>query len=244
MGSILTIIVVAGGLLARQGDNEAVAGERLAKIHKAFELYVGDYDGLYPPMSSPESQSPRTRWADLVLPYTSKVETFTSPHAPQDMVTRTFAHLASSPGSAKWGGFGYNYQYLGNSRSVEGNPRLPFGRDSATLSAPGQTVLVAETFGVRFDDGKLSTGVYVVDPPRTSERGSGRTSGFYAVGEACGTGPLGCRALPAEWIPGRVILVTADGSLPKISRARLDDLNGDGTLDNGWWNGLADPVKR
>lgn len=239
-------IITMGGCLfaAVQTNPQEASAQNLKTLHSVFALYITDYDDVYPPMSSPSTQVPRTRWADALAPYAAKTDIFTSPAAPAEMATRVFAHTASNSQPVKWGGYGYNYQYLGNSRSQAGNPRLPFGRPAAEISAPDKTVLVAETQGVRFDDGKLSTGVYTLDPPLPSERGTANSSGFYAAGDACGTGPQGCRSTPAEWVPNRVILVTISGNLPLLSRAKLDDLNLDGRIDNGWWNGSGDPAKK
>lgn len=237
-----SLLVISAGLMAALQTNPTeVSAERLKLLHTGMSIYLADYDEVYPMMSSPATQVPRTRWADALAPYVKDLEVFTSPQAPADMITRVFAHSAESAEPKKWGGYGYNFQYLGNSRSQEGNAKLPFGRPAAEIKSPEQTVMIAETQGVRFDDGKLSTGVYTLDPPLPSARGTGNASGFYASGEACGTGPQGCRSTPAEWVPNRVMLVTIGGSLPLLNRAKLDDLNQDGQIDNGWWNGLADP---
>jgi hypothetical protein len=241
----IAVLTTCGGLMAlSQSDPAAPSATQMKDLHQAVMMYSVDYDDLLPMMSSPSTQSPRTRWPDALWPYLNRAEVFSSPLAPAEMRTRTFAHAEEDPTLPKWGGYGYNYQYLGNSRSQEGNKNLPFGRPYAEITEPGRTVLLAETQGVRFDDGKLSTGVYTVDPPLPSARGAGNASGFYASGDACGTGPQGCRSAPAEWIPNRVVFVTISGEFPFKSRAKLDDLNLDGTLDNGWWNGTGNVSKR
>jgi len=210
-------------------------------LHAAITLYASDYDDKLPIMSSPDTASPRTRWADYLDPYTKDRKAFSHPLVPEEMRTRKFA---SNPGAEQWGGYGYNFQYLGNSRSVAGNKNLPFGRTLDSITAPGKTVLFAETMGVRLDDGSVAGGVYTVDPPLPSQRGSGSESGYYGKMPNCGSGPMGCRSLPGEWTPGVVHFVTIDGKLHAMSRARLDDSNGDMTLDNGWFNGWGDAKRR
>lgn len=235
-------VLVSGLVLAGQTTVAAPShAQNLKALHTAVTLYASDYDETLPPMSSPANQVPRTRWADTVSPYAKNVEVFRNPAVPDEMHTRKFADM---PNAKPWGGYGYNFQYLGNSRSVAGNKHLPFGRTLASISAPAKTILIAETMGVRKDDGSVAGGVYTVDPPRPSERGSGSPDGFYGKSPACGSGPMGCRSFPGEWTPGVVNFVTIDGKHEMMSRARIDDSDGDGTLDNGWFNGWGDAKRR
>ena len=45
-------------------------------------MYVADYDGTYPMMSSPSGTNPRTRWPDYIYSYVKNESIFTSPLAP------------------------------------------------------------------------------------------------------------------------------------------------------------------
>ena len=96
----------------------------------------------------------------------------------------------------------------------------------------------------------MSGGDYVIDPPLPSLRGSGLPTGYYAnVVDCAPHNPgsnfaIGCRSLPAEWAFGRVTVGWCDGHATAIPRRKLDDLNGDGQADNGFWNGQADSTVR
>lgn len=241
--SVVGYVGLTAGLIVaavHQVDDAAEPTRRLKEIHSALGLYLGDYDETYPMMSSPGSQTPRTRWADYLNPYTRSSEIFTDPWAPAEMVNRKFAFDESKT----WGGFGYNYQYLGNSRQGPEGSGLPFGALASSLSNPAQTLVIVQTQGVRNDAGAVVGGTYTIDPPKPSLRGTTRPSGFYADGDGCGSGPMGCRSTPAEWKPNRTIVLTASGEVKVMNRARIDDSNGDGTLDNGWFNGSFDASKR
>ncbi len=224
---------------ANQPDKAAVSMANLPEMHKAIELYATD-NGGYPMMSSLPTANPRTRWPDYTLQYASGAHIYTNPLSPEDMINRKWAHDQN----LTWGGYGYNFQYLGNSRVDAESGLLPFTAKPSEISAPGETVMIADTQGVRGDDGSLAGGVYTVDPPLPSARGTTRPSGFYGDGDGCGSGPMGCRSTPAEWLVNRTHVLLVDGQVVVMNRARLDDKNGDGTLDNGWFNGSADPTKR
>jgi len=232
------LLAATVGLLAWIGQDASPTEKRLKRLSMAFGMYALDFDDTYPPMSSPNNANPRMRWADRVYPYVKSVEDFIDPSAPKEMLTRPFNPPIAGQTEALWGGFGYNYQYLGNSRTGAG---LPFGRKTSDLSAPEKTVLLSQTQGVRNDAGEVTGGVYTVDPPLPSKRGSGNAAGYYGQGEACGTGPVGCRSTPAEWKPGLVHLVTIEGKVLRMSRARLDDSDGDRMPDNGWYTGSGKP---
>ncbi len=53
-----------------------------------------------------------------------------------------------------------------------------------------------------------------------------------------------CRALPAPRHLGRITVVFCDGNAKPMQLSRVDDFNGDGVPDNGFWNGAADPARR
>ena len=55
---------------------------------------------------------------------------------------------------------------------------------------------------------------------------------------------IGCRATPTERHSGMVSVTFCDGHAKSMKLSRLDDMNGDGAPDNGYWNGLGDPAQR
>jgi prepilin-type N-terminal cleavage/methylation domain-containing protein len=240
---VIAIIAILAAILfpvfaqAKAAAKKTTNLSNLRQIGLAVVMYVADNDG-YPMMSSPSSASPRTRWPDYVYPYVKNEPIFNSPLAPEEMFRKAWAHNPAK----KYGGYGYNYQYFGNTR-------LLFAATESLIAYPAETVVIGDTNGVRRDDGSLSGGEYTIDPPLTSARGSGKPSGFYGDGGECGSGAPGpgihgCRSTPAERYAKKVCVTFADGHSRVFSLNRLDDYDGNGQKDNGFWNGLADAAIR
>lgn len=242
---VIAIIAILAAILfpvlsqARVAAKKSVNLSNLRQLGLGIQMYITDQEG-FPMMSSPGSQVPRTRWPDHMFPYVKSTDIFRGPLAPPMMFGKAFAHAPA----IRYGGYGYNYQYLGNSRFVTGNSAFPFTASESAVEVPAETLVVADTFGVRRADNSLGAGEYTLDPPVSSLRGSGKPSGFYGDGSECGPGPLGCRSTPAEWATGRVTIAWADGHAGTKTRRQLDDKDGDGSLDNGYWNGVGDPAVR
>jgi prepilin-type N-terminal cleavage/methylation domain-containing protein len=242
---VIAIIAILAAILfpvfaqAREKARQSSCLSNLKQIGLAITLYIADYEA-YPLSSSPSTTVPRTRWPDYVSPYVKNEPLFICPSASLTLFGKQWAHDPTK----RYGGYGYNYQYLGNSR-------FPFTAPDAAVQVPAETVVVADTNGVRRDNDTISGGEYTVDPPLPSSRGSGKPSGYYgdaAAGE-CGTGQLGpgvwgCRSTPAERHHQMGTVTFADGHTKAMRLSRLDDYNGDGVRDNGFWNGRADPTQR
>jgi prepilin-type N-terminal cleavage/methylation domain-containing protein/prepilin-type processing-associated H-X9-DG protein len=237
---VIAIIAILAAILfpvfaqAREKARAATCLSNSRQMGLAISMYAQDWEG-YPMMSSPADTSPRTRWPDYIQPYIKNEGVFLCPSASEELKRNAWAHNPTS----FYGGYGYNYQYLGNTR-------LLFAATEALVAVPAETIVIADTNGVRKDDGMVSGGVYTIDPPFPSRRGSGRPTGFYAEQKDCGTGATpagrwGCRSAPAERHTGNVSVIFADGHAKAMPLSRLDDSNGDGVIDNGFWNGLADP---
>jgi len=248
---VVAIIAILAAILfpvfarARLSARATANTSNLRQISIGIAMYHADAAG-YPMHSSPATAQPRTRWPDYIQPYCRDTNIFNGPLAPREMFRNRWAHRQD----LLYGGYGYNYQYLGNSRSGPEGSGLPFTAKSSTIPNMAQTLAVADTMGVRDDTGAVTAGVYVVDPPLPSARGSGRVTGYYAEPAQCGSGTpgtpgkWGCRAVPAEWSIGRVTIAWCDGHASSIQLIRLDDMDGDGTLDNGFFNGWGDPGRR
>lgn len=244
---VIAIIAILAAILFPVFAQAKVAAKKTANISNmrqlsvGVHLYVSDSEG-FPMMSSLSSVSPRTRWPDYIYGYVKNEGIFQGPLAPKEMFAQAFAHNAN----VRHGGYGYNYQYLGNSRTVTGNPNFPFTATESQIETSSETIVISDTQGVRSDAGRIS-GHYTIDPPLPSLRGSGRDTGFYGATADCGTGTPGtvgehgCRSTPAEWQTGRVSIAFADGHSKSMRRGQMDDKNGDGVKDNGWWNGTANP---
>jgi len=240
---VIAIIAILAAILlpvfaqAREKARQITCVSNVRQMGMAVAMYVQDYES-YPLHSSPSSQTPRTRWPDHIFPYVKNEPLFLCPTAPQEVFGKRWAHNPNK----MYGGYGYNYQYLGNSR-------FPFSAPESAVVAPAETIAMADTNGVRRDNGTVSGGEYAIDPPWTCARGSGKPSGFYGDGSECGSGAAGwgvwgCRATPAERHNQMVSVGFADGHSKAMRLSRMDDYNGDGLRDNGFWNGLADPTQR
>jgi prepilin-type N-terminal cleavage/methylation domain-containing protein len=246
---VIAIIAILAAILfpvfaqAREKARQTSCVSNLRQQGVAITMYAQDYEG-YPFHSSPSSQVPRTRWPDHIYPYVKNEGLFRCPSVLPDIATaaRAFAHNPN----VRYAGYGYNYQYLGNSR-------FPWTAVDAQVERPAETIAITDTMGVRRNDNTTIAGVYVIDPPLASTRGSrpsGDQQGYGDPGaNECGTGAAGagvwrCRAVPAERHSSLVSVNFCDGHSKAIKLNQLDDFNRDGTVDNGWWNGLADAAQR
>ncbi len=238
---VIAIIAILAAILfpvlarAKETAKKSACLSNTRQMGMAVMMYTSDY-GAYPVHSSPASQDPRTRWPDYIFPYVHNEAIFVCPVASLDILGKKWAHNQDH----LYGGYGYNYQYLGNSR-------LPFAALESMILAPAETVFLADTNGVRRDDNSVGGGEYTIDPPLPSDRGSGNSTGYYGSGSACGSGAegygkWGCRSTPAERHLGLVVVMFCDGHAKVHKLSVLDDYDGDGNLDNGWWNGFADPT--
>ncbi len=236
---VIAIIAILAAILfpvmvgAREKARQTRCLSNLKQLGSAVQMYADNNSG-YPRHSSPSSVSPRTRWADYIMSYVKSVKMFSCPSARDAAIlTKPFAHDQG----VKYGGYGYNYQYLGNARSAP--PNLPFTATDATIAAPSHTVAIVDSNGAITVDGALSgQGVYTADPPFPSGRGSGKSSGYYGVGSNLANGG---RSMPAERHNGFVNVGFADGHVRNMKSSRLDDSNNDGIPDNGYWNGRRNP---
>ncbi len=259
--SILAAILFPVFAQAREKARQTSCLSNTRQMGTSLLMYVQDYDEGYPLFSSPTTMTPRLRWPDRLYPYIKNEQIFLCPSAPRDQARKSFAHTWDSalnnfrPNSAQFGGYGYNYQYFSNSRFCDAG--MVCTTFHASVTAPAETLVIADTQGVRNDRGVMAetggTGDYVVDPPLPSVQGARPTTpgdGFYATAPRCGSGlpntpgQFGCRSTPAERHVNQISVTFADGHSKAMRRAALDDFNRDGRNDNGWWNGSGDASKR
>ncbi|MEX0885562.1 MAG: hypothetical protein WD009_03900, partial [Phycisphaeraceae bacterium] len=234
----------------------------------AMYNFLSDENGKYPWHSSvlaggsrPDG-STKPRWADFLQPYVNNTEVFVSPMinlseaSPDAILGLRFWHEVAredamqvamealvNGGTANvtaraydedelslYGGYGYNYQYLGNGRNTAGYD-LPFRAVESDIPSTSQTVVIGDTEGA--NEGR--DGQYALDPPLESARGSGRPTGYYGSSHN-----PNARSRPSERNRGRGAFVFADGHGEAMTRDALDNFDGDGDVDNGYWNGYAD----
>ncbi|MFN3168021.1 MAG: type II secretion system protein [Phycisphaeraceae bacterium] len=257
---LISILLPAlGAARASARDSQSLSNVRQVGS-VAMTNYLVDRKGLYPWHSSaiPSGGRPhgaKPRWPDYIFDSIDNTEVFQNPHLDlgDSVLAKPFWHLASpveahraaenpsanykssakpADGLAYYGGYGYNYQYLGNARAA-----AQFKRQAATVRATSSTLVAGDTFGVLNGDNEPIDGQYALDPPLTSARGSGKSSGFYGTS---GTR----RALPGARGQDTGEFAFADGHAESMKPEQLDDFDQDGTEDNGYWNGFGDATQR
>ncbi len=257
---VISIIALLISLLlpalgkARGAALDANNLSNLRQIGIAMAGYNSDRDGFFPKHSSSDRGpwpgfANRPRWPCYIYPYIDNTDVFRSPHIPQDQFDRVFQKPFAHDPSIKFGGYGMNFQYLGNARF---NPSFHARLDSDVM-APSHTVVVGDTAGSRKgsianEPGVGSEAVYVLDPPLGSSRRAhpdGRS--YYATGS--GDEPKGdadtyiFRSFPAPR-GGGPGFTFADGHSERMPMERIDDHDQDGEKDNGFWNGFGNAALR
>jgi prepilin-type N-terminal cleavage/methylation domain-containing protein/prepilin-type processing-associated H-X9-DG protein len=222
----------------------------------------GDASLLTNPASAP-SGTIRPFWADYLFGYLNTPEVFTSPFVNADtavrngtakLMNKSFIH----PGAIKngelfrFGGYGYNFQYLGNGRIHNNTGRVSYyARLEKDITRPVDTVVIGDTGGIALP-GTPGTGSanYAIDPPLGSltlgsrgaaHEGTGATS-YYSGGTDSQEETH--RSRPAERNNGVINFTFADGHGGSMTLSQVDDYNNDGVKDNGYWNGRGDPNVR
>lgn len=261
--AILAAMMLPALARAKLKARTVVSLSNLRQLGLGLALYRDDFNGRFPGHSlSPVAGQARVRWADLIFPYMQNVDVYLSPQlGPGERVfmNKPFAHTApggvETPGVTRYyGGYGYNYQYLGNTRTPGGV--APFHASDASITTPASTVAVGDTKGARKGSPSLpygadGSGVYVLDPPlgsqvlgSTGSRKSSATPGsgnaYYEGGD---DGSDAHRATPSERNGGRVNVMMVDGHAVAMTRAELDGSK-IGGVNNAWWNGRFDPNVR
>lgn len=264
--ALLIAILLPSLSRARQSAMSVQNLSNLRQLGLGLVQYKNTFKGVYPAHSSPSSWNPRMRWADYIYPFMQSTEVYMSPwldDAARERMNKPFAHTAALPADQRkyHGGYGLNYQYLGNARTP-GGVRAYYGKDGNNIRLASQTIAIADTHGSK-DGGTTwtSEGVYTIDPPLQSydlgSRGSRFASGNPAEANnysyrggfggdlASGTpGDASRRATPAGHERGRVGVLFCDGHAGTMALEAMDDFNGDGKVDNGWWNGFGDVGQR
>ena len=220
----------------------------------------------------------KPRWPDYLQIYVPSTDVFLSPNLTELELSSTFGRFFFHPFSSTpaeqaarasitpvaitpaapaiapvHGGYGYNFQYLGNARF---SPTIH--TRASSITAPSETVAVGDTTGAL---GSIGSAVYAIDPPLAGFFSGGpldgmrrshpdNTRAYYAGGSGEeNTGPgydpefeYSLRSAPALRNQGDVAGLTfTDGHAESMTRAQVDDSNSDGQADNGLWNGKGDP---
>jgi prepilin-type N-terminal cleavage/methylation domain-containing protein/prepilin-type processing-associated H-X9-DG protein len=245
---VIAIIAILAAILfpvfgrARENARRTNCTSNMKQMGLGVMMYAQDSDGRYPMASNTDGSG--RRWPDYILPYIKSGQLFVCPSiGGNDVENRGLAWSASSGQTGKFFGYGYNYQYMGNSRVVNDRPYFPYTSSDSVITAPAQTIAITDSSGVGTTG---TTGVYVIDPPVPvvyqdgSVRGSGRANssdGYYPNGSGSN---IAQRSTPASRHLEMVSVAFADGHAKAMKLSRMDDFNNDGTPDNGYYNGRGE----
>jgi prepilin-type N-terminal cleavage/methylation domain-containing protein/prepilin-type processing-associated H-X9-DG protein len=263
----LLISILLPSLAAARGAASSIKNlSNLRQLGIGLDLYKLEYRGYYPRHSSIASETtgisrPRTRWVDDIYPFMHTTEVYISPSITGEewrLLSTPFAHTCNPANGLPYsetkyfGGYGYNFQYLGNARKPAGIS-TPFHANTSQIRAASRTIAISDTHGSKNGTTAWTKqAVYAIDPPLMSvnlgSRGSRRSSGTPGSGQYGYTGgndgDPNHRSTPAERNRGKVGVVFCDGHAEAMTLKEMDDSNGDGIVDNGLWNGKGDPNLR
>lgn len=269
---VIAIIAILAAMLLpalsrAKGKAKSISSlNNLRQLGLGMRLYHDDQQSRFPGHSLPAvAGQARIRWADLIFSYMQTPQSYLSPNLSADerpLMNKPFAHTAPSGVETAgvteyYGGYGYNYQYLGNTRQPGGAP--PFHASDTSIANPSHTLVLGDTKGTRQGStsnpfGVGGSGVYVLDPPLGSlalgSQGSRKSSATPGSGNAYyeggGDGSEVHRATPSGRNGGRVNLVMVDGHAEALKPDELDGKRPGtgGEPNNAWWNGRADPGAR
>lgn len=241
----------------------------LRRVGMACLLYMEKSEGRYPPVrlstiggethvNEYGASEPRWQWFlafELGAIITPPSGTTTSWG---DSYSRTMNNnyfvcpslIGKEAGDIRDGAYGYNYQYLGNSRTDTAPPAYDnFAVSENEIKATDQTVVFADSRGAHPDHGKHS---YTLDPPRLATEKNARRFGPNAS-----NGPIAHSPAEARH-RGKAVASFADGHAESVTIQMLGyNIGPDGvvipdgtgtnpTASNRLWNGRGadDPAQR
>ncbi len=264
--ALLISVLLPSLAAARRSAKSVTSLSNLRQLGIGLVQYRIENKGYYPVAAwQGLPDRPRMRWADAIYPYMKNTEVYMSPQLDEperQRMNKPFNHTTdgkTNPGvvagkTMYFGGYGYNWQYLGNGRTTGGLPEF-FAKHGAQVRMEALTVAIADTDGSRNGGvAPTSEGVYVIDPPLPSRdlgsKGSRKSAGapdanIGYTGGSVGTfdgvtkGDPSHRSTPAERNNKKVNVLFCDGHGEAMKLKELDDYDKDGKPDNGYWNGKA-----
>lgn len=270
--ALLISILFPSLAAARRQAQAALCLSNQKQIGIGLCVYVMNNKDRFPKHSSPSSTVPRTRWPDYLHAYMKETKVYFCPTLTprqEREFKKPFAHTVDRESGAELrstryhGGYGYNFQYLGNARTKMGGGALaewalPYHARLSEIRMPGNTLAVADTRGSRKGDpgrepGEGGAAVYVIDPPlgsrdlgsRGSRSGSDpeRSNMWYEDGTTPADEEL-FRSPPDDRHVGNVTAMFADGHAEPVLLRMLDGRTDGGSGDNRYYNGWFDASRR
>jgi prepilin-type N-terminal cleavage/methylation domain-containing protein len=243
---------------AREVARDSVSLSNMRQVGSvAMANFLFEQKGLFPWHSSdiPSGNRPngnKPRWADYIYPMVNDTKVFVNPHLTlaDSVLSKKWWHETAeedalwaaenpsgpftardepSDGWTLWGGYGYNYQYLGNARSS-----VQFRRKQTSVTHPSVTVVLGDTNGQGSDP---TDGTYVIDPPDSSLRSSGDGAYYHGSSPEDRAAPYARGGKTGEF-------VFADGHAESLTPDELDQRQPDGTTSHYHWNGYGDQDPR
>ena len=224
VGLLMSILLPALSRTRNQAKG-VVCLSNLSQIGKGLMLYLSQHRDRYPEHSSPSAMSPRKRWPDYLHPQMRQEQVYACPSLNPEQKENCTKPWAHDP-RKRYGGYGYNFQYLGNSRTGTALPawRVPYYAPAGVIRMPALTMAVADTRGSKAGQpgnlfGQGGAAVYVVDPPlgsrdlgsRGARSGNDPAKLWYEGGTQAVADELLLRSQPEERPLGSVTVVYADG---------------------------------
>lgn len=180
--AVLISILLPALNVARTSARSVTSLSNLRQLGIGLAMYVNDNKQYYPAAAYPAPPTPRLRWADGIWRYMQIREVYMSPLLSADERVRMqtpFAHDTT----LLFGGYGYNYHYLGNGRfnTAWSSPyNTPFHAKATMITNATKTIAICDTNGAKaesvdnaggqtMDSPWTKHGVYTVDPPLASK---------------------------------------------------------------------------
>jgi len=223
---VIAIIAILAAILfpvfaqAREKARQTSCLSNLRQLALATAMYMQDYEAT--PPGEYQVLGEEVRWWDVLLPYNRSKEIHSCPSVPHLKFGRNMA-------------YGYNYQYLGNSRPNCFNVPV----SEAQIETPANTVVIGDSqgSGTQVCDNDtpsdpdyrnlncLGNHGYLFDPPLLPPCRVGGGPNRYSTG-----GTPGVRVPPAPRHNGGANIAFVDGHARWMRTTELD-------MDNRWWNG-------
>lgn len=240
--SILAAILFPVFAQAREKARQTACLSNVKQIGLAFMQYNQDYDEQYVPFTYTDAANRKWRWMHLIHPYTKNHQmgvcpSISGPQPLRELVPPVDADDYDSRNFS----YGYNYQYLGNSRMDSANRFLHFPVAEASIATPTETILVADNDGTGgwhdnprawmsdTQSDRIANHGYSLDPPELPSWAGNRPSTSSTVS---GSARPGFTRISKRHNGGANVL-WCDGHAKWQRRDRLENENrfwtGDGT---------------